>query len=106
MISERLEKLKKMLEETPNDPFLNYALGMEYLKDDPLKAWEIFQKMLDRFPDYLPTYYQAAQLAISLGQHNSCTTIFVKGIDLAKEQNDLKTLAELNSAYQNYLYDA
>lgn len=105
MNSERLKMLEKLLEESPDDVFLLYALSMEHLRKQPAKAWGILKDLLDKFPDYLPSYYQAAQLASAMGKTEECKSIYEKGISLAQKHNDLKTLHELQAAYQNFLFE-
>ena len=42
--------------------------------------------MLTDHPQYLPTYYQVAQVYIDLGQLSKVEEIYKKGIQLAQEQ--------------------
>lgn len=57
MNSERIKLLEQYVEDDPNDPFNLYALALEYQKQNPAKAGKLFELLLAKHPDYLPTYY-------------------------------------------------
>lgn len=103
MNSQRLIQLNQFLEEDPKDPFNWYALALEYLKTDHMKASELFTKILDDFPTYIPTYYQAGMLAMELRDDKRAHAIFEKGINQAVLQRDLKAANELRSALNELL---
>jgi len=102
MGDDRIEKLLIFLKETPQDPFLLYALATEYRTESPEKAKDYFDQLLQNNPDYLPTYYQAAHLFWEMGLIDRASEVFEKGIALAKTANETKTLAELQNAYMNF----
>ncbi len=102
MAGERLGSLLKFLEETPNDAFLLYAIANEYKRESPEKSKEYFEKLLDEHPNYLPAYYQAAQLHQELGELGEASELYKAGIVVATQQKELKTLAELQNAYMNF----
>ncbi len=90
-----LEKLLNFYEEDPNDPFNVYALALEYEKTDSVTARNWYNTLLTKFPDYLPTYYQAAQFFIIYEDNGKAEIILKKGIELAKVQHNAKTEQEL-----------
>jgi|APCry1669190288_1035285.scaffolds.fasta_scaffold72656_2 tetratricopeptide (TPR) repeat protein len=93
----RLDNLLKMLESQPNDAFLTYAVGLEYMNSENLpKAWEYFEQLLRSNPDYLPVYYQGALLLIQMQQIEEAKALLFKGVDLAQQLGERKTLNELN----------
>jgi hypothetical protein len=101
---DRIRQLEEFLREDPNDPFNSYALALEYLKADTRKAQDLFEQLLSSHPNYLPTYYPFAQLLIE--QHDPrAEAIFKQGIETARNLNDLKTFKELNSAYNDWLFE-
>ncbi len=102
MGSDRIEKLLIFLKETPQDPFLLYALATEYRTDSPEKSKEYFEQLLSDHPHYLATFYQAAHLFWEIGLLEKAAETFEKGIALAKSQNETKSLAELQNAYMNF----
>ncbi|TFV97614.1 tetratricopeptide repeat protein [Algoriphagus kandeliae] len=102
---DRLKLLEQFATDEPKDPFNWYALALETQKKQPEKALEYFQKLLTEFPDYLPTYYPAAHFLASLDKLEEAKYTFEKGISLAKDQSELKTLRELQNAFQNFLFE-
>ena len=101
----RLTLLMKYLEEEPNDPFNLYAIATEYLSESIEKAKEYFDLLLANHSDYLPTYFHAAQLYVDLELEDRAIEIYKQGIALAQLQNNTKTQRELESAYQNLLFE-
>ncbi len=95
----RLLQLLAFYREDPNDPFNAYALAIEYLNHDPSRSKELFELLLKDHADYLPTYYHAAQLFLQLGQEDQALKVLETGMEVAKRQNDTKTLRELRSVY-------
>lgn len=105
MNQERVKKLLEFLKNEPNDPFTIYALATEYLGSDPSKSKIYFEQLLGDHPDYLATYYHAAQLYADLDLIDEAETTYLLGIDLAEKQHELKTLQELKNAYQNFEFE-
>jgi Tfp pilus assembly protein PilF len=100
----RVEQLEEFLREDPDDPFNSYALALEYLKTDQQKANTLFESLIKKSPDYLPTYFPFAQL-LSERQDNRAEEIYKQGIETARRLNDLKTLKELSNAYNDWLFE-
>jgi tetratricopeptide (TPR) repeat protein len=103
MQAERLKLLKGFLEEEPNDPFNSYVLALEYLKSDLKESKFYFESLLEKFPDYLATYYHAAALFGDLEMIEEAKKTYLKGIDLAILQKNTKTELELKKAFQSFL---
>jgi len=98
----KLEQLKAFIKETPNDPFLVYAIGLEYQKNNDLtKTRYYFDQLVTQFPDYLGVYYRYAEMEVSLNNIDAAKILYKKGIAIAKAQNNHKTLAELKGALMN-----
>ena len=105
MNEQRINMLNKFTKDEPNDPFNWYALANEYLAEYPNKAKEYFDKLLTEFPDYLPTYYHAAQVYIDLMEEEKALNIYTQGIALADKQQNSKAHRELSTAHQNLLFE-
>jgi len=105
MSMNRLELLKEYYHQDPNDPFNVYALAIEYQKSDVDRSKEYFIELLDRHPDYLPSYYHAAKLFVELNQKEKAIAIYEKGIALAKAKKEFKTLRELQSAFDELMFE-
>lgn len=101
----RIEMLKSFTEVEPENPFIFYALALEYIEFDKSSAELFFKKLLDEFPEYLPTYFHAALFYSDLGDVSFSKIIYEKGIELAKSQKDDKALKELKNSYQNFLFE-
>lgn len=97
-----LEKLLVFYEENPNDPFNLYALALEYQKHNASKASKLYEELLAEHPEYLPTYYHAAQFFANSEESEKAEAIFKTGIELAKKQQNTKAELELARAYQNF----
>jgi len=105
MNEQRIAMLKQFMEDDPSDPFNIYALAVEYYEEETTSSLQLFEKLLSKHRDYLPTYYKAAHLYWETEQWKKAEEIFKKGIELAKVQNEGKTLQELKSAYTNFQFD-
>ena len=103
---DRLNSLLQFAAEEPDEPFNLYALALEYLKVDTNEALLLFQRLVDRHPEYLPTYYPYAQLLAEKKDRAGAERIFAQGIEVARSKGELKTMRELQSAYQDFTYGA
>lgn len=95
----RIDMLMNLLEKEPKDIFLNYALAVEFVAEKKYVDAEkqfLYTMKLDNA--YLPCYYQLGQTLEKLNKQNEALEYYKKGIDLAKQQNNKKTLNELNEA--------
>lgn len=99
MVEDRLIFMEEMLDTNPNDPFLLYAIAIEYQnKTDIKKTSEIFTKLLKEHPKYLATYYQMGQILEGKGKFDKAVALYRKGKELAIKSNDQKTIGELSEA--------
>ncbi len=97
MHADRAAILKSLLQEDPNDPFLHYGLAMEEAKASPQNALRLFDQILKKFPDYLPSYYQFALVLVDCGHTSKAVEVLHAGAQLAKLQGELKTMGELQT---------
>lgn len=95
----RLEQLTHFFQEDPDDPFNVYALALEYQKTDLMKAKALFDQLLDKHPAYIPTYYHAGNLYVTMDLTDQAIRILEKGLAEAKRQKADKALRELQSVY-------
>lgn len=102
MNNQRIQQLIRFVQEEPDEPFNVYALAMEYVANEPVQARAYFDDLLTRFPDYLPTYYHAAALYAALDERDRAAALYEKGIDLARIQQNQKTMLELQRAQQAF----
>jgi tetratricopeptide (TPR) repeat protein len=105
MQNNRLTKLKEMLQETPNDIFLNYALAMEYKGlSQTDKTIEQLNKVLLLDENHVPTFYQLGVLWSECNENDKAIMFLEKGIEIAKQQKDLKTANEFRALLDELLY--
>ncbi len=97
--------LIKYMDDNPDDPFNIYALALEYLDLDVKISKSYFDKLLTNHPDYLPTYYHAANLYLELNNLEEAKKLYNKGIILAEKQGDINTLNELKNALNTLMLE-
>ncbi len=96
----RIELLKAYLAEDPSDPFMQYALALEYVRlEKPDHAIFLLENVLKQNPDYLPSYYQLGRLYEKSSRNDDALRIYADGMEVARLQKDLHTLSELQGAY-------
>ncbi len=100
----RLENLKKMLQDDPQDTFARYALGLEYISaGDNENARDIFEELRVLDPNYVATYYQLGKVYELLGDENEARKVYEKGVYVAASQGDDHTKQELEQAINDLL---
>ncbi|OAI55354.1 hypothetical protein AYO47_02505 [Planctomyces sp. SCGC AG-212-M04] len=96
MIMTRLEKLQGMLQDSPDDVFLNYALAMEHVsggrKEDALSA---FRRVLTFDPQHSAAWFQQAQLLATAGDFSAARESAARGVEAAKVQGDQHAVEEI-----------
>jgi predicted Zn-dependent protease len=99
MSSPRAEQLRKLLEKTPGDTFLLYALALELKKlDDKAGALDYLARTITIDPHYHYAYYQQGQILESQGETEAAKAAYDAGIARAGKVGDGKALGELNAA--------
>ena len=69
MSAERLEQLRALLAEEPNDPFLRYAIALELKRAGRMEeAAADLERLIREDPKYIACYYQLALLYADLGR--------------------------------------
>lgn len=96
--SDRLEKLRQMLEKDPNDAFCLYALGMELKSTDAAQAIVTFQKVIQLEPDHGYAYFQLGQTHELTGDTASAASAYRDGIAAARRRGDSHAEQEISAA--------
>ena len=104
-MSTRLEQLQKFYDEDPDDPFNIYGLALELSKTDRQKAIRYFEILLQQHSGYIPVYYHAAKLYEQLNERTKAIDTYTTGMIKARELNDVKALRELQSAYNEFIFE-
>jgi len=101
MDKNRLEQLLAFYAESPNDPFILFALAMEYKKlGNYEEALQHFEALTNQHPKYVGTYYHFAKLLEELDKRLKAEATFVNGLSIIKEVGDQHAYNELLSAYE------
>lgn len=99
---DKIAELNKLITEEPDDPFLHYALGLEYSKKKYFQeAMASFQTVLKFDENYLAAYYQLGLIFIELDIVDVAKTYIGKGIEIASRKKDYKTKHELEELLEN-----
>lgn len=101
MKASRIKMLEKFMQDDPTDPFPIYALALEYQVTEPTKAGRLFEQLLSEHPDYLPTYYMSGVYLLDQGEVERAINVLQSGLILAKKQNELAAVRELQSMLDN-----
>src|SRR5262245_18243148 len=93
----RRQMLEEMLALEPNDAFLRYGLGMEFATESQVhKAVERLRALLSDQPEYVPAYFQAAQLLIGQEQSAPAAELLRAGIAKAQAQSNVHAAEEMS----------
>jgi hypothetical protein len=103
----REEVIRLMCEEEPFEVFNWYALLLELKarEADKNEIFEITNKILTTFPDYLPVYYFAGSFFAENDLHEEAKNAYEKGMKLAKKLREEKTYKELKTAYESFIFE-
>lgn len=99
MESARLEILQKNVEENPKDAFARYLLALELNKlNRHAEAIAHFETLIREHAEYVPTYYQLAQVYENLGRTEEAIRVYNLGLNAARNAGDLHTASEIQAA--------
>lgn len=99
----RMALLHTLLAQSPEDPFPRYGLAVEYVSTGEMdKARGYFQELLEKFPAYVPTYYQFARLAWQEGSAEEAIALVKTGIERATAAGEKNALRELQMLLEEF----
>lgn len=97
-MSKRLAAIEAMIEKVPGDPFPRYARALELRSMKDLEgALAGLSETAQRFPDYVPTYLMAAQIAAELDQNAAARDFATRGLERARRVGDGHAASELGN---------
>lgn len=102
---DRISKLNEFLKVNPNDSFVQHALALEYIKlgnDEEARA--LFEKILNREPGYIGSYYHLAKLLERNDKPDEAIKIYEKGMEEAMKAGDNHAFGELRGAYEELTF--
>lgn len=99
---QRLQQLQDLLEDSPNDPFLLYAIAKEFESLERTKeALQGYKQLTELHPNYVGTYYHYAKLLEKEEEFTAALDVYQAGMAIARQQGDLHALGELSNAKTN-----
>ncbi len=98
-MNNRLDQLTNFLAENPQDPFLKYAITMEYVKlEKSEEAFKGFEDLIANHTDYVGTYYHFGKFLEKENLQDRARTIYEQGISIAQQKRNFHALGELKNA--------
>lgn len=95
----RLNTILNMLNTEPNDLFLNYSLGIEYLAlENYALAIQQFNISLNLNNNYHTANYQLGKCYQAINDIDNAILNFKQGLEKAKQQKNNKAINEFNEA--------
>jgi tetratricopeptide (TPR) repeat protein len=92
----RLEELEKMLDASPDDPFLIYALAREYEQlQSTMQALLMYEHLVTNYPTYVATYFHYAKLLYAAGNRIEARKLLETGIGVASKEGDHHAAGEM-----------
>ena len=101
-MSNRIDMLLKMYEESPSDTFVLFALAKEHQSLEKLDlALEYFEKLLRTDKNYVGAYYHLGKLYESKQELEQAILTYKEGIQIASMAGDNHAKSELAGAFMN-----
>jgi tetratricopeptide (TPR) repeat protein len=102
----RIDAIKKIVEQQPNDPFPRYGLAMEYKnagRHD--EAHAAFAELEARHPEYVAQYLMHGNLLASMHRLDEARGVYERGLVAARKKGDGHAAGELQGALDNLPHD-
>lgn len=93
----RLDQILQLLQATPEDTFLRYALAMEYrsLGETSAAAAE-FEQLIASQPPHVPSFFMYGQMLAEQGETEAARGVLRGGIEQARTQGDAHAAGEMS----------
>jgi Tfp pilus assembly protein PilF len=99
--TDRMTKLQHMLQKQPHDPFLLYALALEYKKIGQYhQALQYLGRVLQEDPGYCVAWLQSGQVHELAGNLEAARAAYRTGIEVATKKGDTHAADEMTEAIQ------
>lgn len=96
---DRIATFRSFISKSPTDPFPRYGLAMEHKgRGELAEAWAVFEELLGKFPDYVPSYLMAGGTLVALDRKVEAADTYRKGIEVAQRRGDQHARRELEAA--------
>ena len=98
----RIQQLKGLLAQQPDEPFLSFAMAKELEKlEDYKQAITYYESIITKNPDYIGAYYHLGMAYEFIELPEKAMVIYQQGMHIAEKINDQHSLAELKNAHTN-----
>ncbi len=98
----RLQQLRAMLDDEPNDPELRYMLAMEHASlGDDAEAVRCFEEIIRLAPNYPPAYHQGGRALARLGRLAEARQLLQRGIPVAQAEGNAHAAGEMLELLQS-----
>jgi tetratricopeptide (TPR) repeat protein len=98
-MSNRLEVLRNMVAQNPDDSFSRYGLAMEYAKSGDLEhAIQEYRALLAVNPNYSAAYYHGGQTLEKAGRREEARQLYREGLEATTRIGDLHSRGEIQAA--------
>jgi len=95
----RLETLRRIAAQRPDDPFPRYGVAMELRREGQLdEAVAAFAVLEGSAPDYVPQYLMHGQLLLELERAEDARQVMERGLAIAAKKGDSHAASELKGA--------
>jgi Tfp pilus assembly protein PilF len=95
----RLDALKGMVEQAPDDSRVRFMLAMEYSNSQKFaEAKQEFDSLISRDPNYVSAYFMAGRACESAGDIAGARGYLQQGIDTARAIGDRHAESEMQAA--------
>lgn len=92
----RLESLREMLADEPDDAFTRYAVALELVSlGRPAEAQAELATLLEKSPDYVPQYFHHAKVLHGLGRVDEAAALARRGVGVARAAGEADAAREL-----------
>ena len=92
----RRQQIESMLQDEPEDTFLQYALAMELDKEGEHDlSLEWLKKLTQHSPPYVPAFFMAGQQLARLNRTTEAQDWLTRGIKEAQQQGNLHAAGEM-----------
>jgi len=99
MAANRLDTIKRMLEQNPQDSFLRYGLAMEHRNAGDLEAAAAeFRNLIAANPDYVAAYFHGGQTLERMARLDEARALYQSGIEASRRTGDAHARGELEAA--------
>lgn len=98
----RLQYLTQLLESSPKDSFVLFALAKEYEgAGDDVQALSFYLRLLESSPAYIGTYYHLGKLYERREDFQNAILTYKQGIEVSRQAGDRHAQSELQGALLN-----